>query len=482
MQIAKLLIVDDNTSLLASLARALKREFAILTATDATTARKLFTEQPDIVILDIRLNEQDTQDKTGIELLREFLRAERSVPVIMFSAYSDVETAVECMRLGAVDFLPKSAGINELRQRLKRALENAHLSRQVTQLEERLRQLDPIELIGSSLAVAEIKEQTQMVARDGYVTVLIRGETGTGKELVARAIHRIGWRAREPFVPVAIATLNPNLIETELFGHEAGAFTGAKERRIGFVEKAKRGVLFLDEIGDLPADAQLKLLRFLEERKFSRVGSTEEIEVDVQIVAATNRDLEDAVQQGKIRKDLYFRLKSLQIFLPTLSHRLDDVPLLADHFLTLFRQQGRTKISELDPGTLEKLMSYSWPGNVRELKAVLERAIIYASFKGRQRLEKEDLPLEVLNTAASDFQRLVESKLREGGVDIERELARLELSYIEQALRLTEERKTEAWKLLGLNDRFALLRRAKSLLRSFPAIASEFPLVQKLYG
>ena len=482
MQTAKLLIVDDNTSLLASLARALKREFVILTATEAATARKLFAERPDIVILDIRLNEKDPQDKTGIDLLREFLRAERSVPIIMFSAYSDVETAVECMRLGAVDFLQKSAGINELQQRLKRGLENAQLSRQVTQLEERLRQLDPIELIGASSYIAEIKEQIQMVAQDGYVTVLIRGETGTGKEMVARAIHRIGWRTREPFVTVAIGALNPNLIETELFGHEAGAFTGAQKRRIGFIEKAKRGVLFLDEIGDLPADAQLKLLRFLEERKFSRVGSTEEIDVDVQIVAATNRDLEESVRQEKIREDLYFRLKSLQIFLPTLSQRLEDVPLLANHFLTIFRQQGRTKITELDLKALEKLMSYSWPGNVRELKAVLERAIIYASFKGHQRLEKEDLPLDVLKASASGFQRPIEVGLREGGVDIEVELARLELSYIEQALRLTEERKTEAWKLLGLNDRFALLRRAKSLLKGFPMIAAEFPLVRKLYG
>lgn len=482
MQTAKLLIVDDNANLRAALERALKKEFAILTAADARTARRLFAEQPDIVILDIRLNEQDTQDKTGIDLLQEFLRAERFVPIIMFSAYSDVETAVECMRLGAADFLQKSAGINELRQRLKMALENASLSRHVTQLEERLQQLDPTQLIGSSLQIGEIKDQIQMAARDGYVTVLVRGETGTGKELVARAIHRIGWRAREPFVTVAIAALNPNLIETELFGHEAGAFTGAKERRVGFIEKAKRGILFLDEIGDLPADAQLKLLRFLEERKFSRVGSTEEIEVDVQIITATNRQLEEAVQQEKIREDLYFRLKSLQIFMPALGQRLDDVPLLAGHFLTLFRQQGRTKINELNPEALKKLMSYSWPGNVRELKAVIERAIIYASFKGHQKLEKEDLPLEVLNASASGFQGAVNWRLREGSVCLEKELARLELSYIEQALRLTEERKTEAWKLLGLNDRFALLRRAKSLLKSFPAIALEFPLVQKLYG
>jgi two-component system, NtrC family, response regulator AtoC len=482
-----LLIIDDDKTFLASLERALRRDFSVITASDEASAFSAFGHGPDIVLLDIRLDESDNQNRGGVALLKRFLEAQPGVPVVMTSAYGDIETAVGCMRLGAADFIQKAdffqkgVGLGELRQRLRSALEHARLSRKVEQLEERLERLEPAELVGASPQLQQIKELIHVVARDGYVTVLIRGETGTGKELVAHAIHHLGWRAKGPFVSVAVAALNPNLIESELFGHEAGAFTGARGRRIGYIERAKGGVLFFDEIGDLPSDAQLKLLRFLEERKFSRVGSTHEISIDLQIVCATNRDLEAAVAEGQIRGDLYFRLKSLQIVIPPLRERLGDIPVLASYFLNFFRKQGRTRITEISREAAEAMRRYQWPGNVRELKAVLERANIYANYHSHLRIEKEDLPFELLSAVKTEMRQVPRRDLREG-LELNVELARVELSYIEEALRLTEERKTEAWKLLGLNDRFALLRRAKNLLRTYPALGSEFLTVQKLYG
>jgi len=481
-QIPKLLIVDDDKNFLASLERVLREAFAIQTASDLSEARTAFSHDPDIVLLDIRLDENTPQNKEGVELLKEFVEIRPGLPVIMVSAYGDIETAVECMRIGAEDFIKKPVDIKELRQRLKRVLEHSSLSQKAAQLEERLQKLEPIELIGESDQIQQVKNLIQMVAKDGYVTVLVSGETGTGKELVALAIHRVGWRSKETFIPVAIASLNPNLIESELFGHEAGAFTGAKTRRIGFVEKAKGGVLFLDEIGDLPVEVQVKLLRFLEERKFSRVGSSDSIEIDLQIVAATNRNLDDVVRTGEIRQDLYFRLKSVQILLPPLRERPDDIPALCNHFLKLFLNQGRTRISKVSEEAMVALKEYHWPGNVRELKAALERAIIYANFKKHSQIEEDDLPLEILVQPTPEMGSPFQVHIDEKGIDLDEQLAKWDLTYIEEALRTTEGRKTEAWKLLGLNDRFALHRRVKSIVKRYPQLVSDFPTIQRLYS
>lgn len=483
----RLLIVDDNRSFLAALERALRANFSLSTATNEEDALQAFSAGPDIVLLDIRLDEADAQNRAGVELLKGFLAMRSGTPVVMTSAYGDMDIAVECMRLGAADFIDKAdllqspSGLKELRQRLNSALERARLSRKVEQLEEQLERLEPVEIIGNSPQLSQIKQLLPVVAQDGKVTVLIRGETGTGKELVAQAVHRLGWRSKEPFVSVNIGAFNPSLVESELFGHEAGAFTSATKRRVGYIEKARGGCLLFDEIGDLTPDVQLKLLRFLEERRFSRVGSTVEIQVDVQIVCATNRDLERAVSEGRLREDLYFRLKSLEIVLPSLRDRREDIAPLCEHFLNLFRQQGRSRIQEISSDTARVLLSYDWPGNIRELRAVLERANIYAMYHGHTRLEVEDLPLELL-TAASSPQITPPEPSFDNGLNLSLELARVECAYIERALKLTEERKSEAWKLLGLNDRFALLRRAKGLLQSFPELAREFPTVNKLYG
>lgn len=482
LQKPKLLVVDDDGAYLASLGRALRRKFEVLTASEVEGALREFGANPDLVLLDIRLDEGDSNNRAGVELLISFLEANHQIPVVMTSAYGDVDVAVECMRLGAADFIQKSAGAAELQQRLKTALNHAKLSRKVEHLEERLSQIEPSELIGMSHELQQIKQLIHAVGQDGYATVLIRGETGTGKELVARAIHRAGWRSKEPIVPVTVAALNSQLIESDLFGHEEGAFTGAKKRRVGFIEKAKCGVLFLDEIGELPLDAQLKLLRFLEERKFNRVGSSDEIDIDVQIVAATNRNLEKAVADGQFREDLYFRLKSVQIHVPPLRERAADIPLMVKHFLELLREQGRTRIAEVAADVMDSLIRYQWPGNVRELKATIERASIYANYHAHLRIEKDDIPLEVLNASSSSRLPPPGNVSLEDGIILDKELARVELAYIEKALKLTEERKTEAWKFLGLNDRFALLRKVKTIIKEYPSLIDDFPTVNRLYG
>lgn len=478
----KLLIIDDNKSYLNSLRRSLQQDYQIMMATDQSEANTAFHKGPDIVLLDLRLNDQDEMNREGLDLLNEFHQEQPNLPVVMMTAFGDVNVAVQAMKEGAADFLQKPFDLPKLRSTLANVLERSRLKQRVSYLEQDYARLEPGELIGENPAIDHIRNLVQMAAQDGYVTVLIRGETGTGKELVARAIHRHGWRTKEPFVPVVLAALNSNLFESELFGHEPGAFTGASSRRIGYLEKAKGGVLLLDEVGELPSETQVKLLRFLEERSFSRVGSSDNIEVDVQILVATNRNLEDAINKGQIRQDLYFRLKSLDIFLPPLRERIEDIPLLVRHYLELFSSQGRTKKIEMRTDAMSCLKQYRWPGNIRELKAVLERAIIYANFNKHQFIEKDDLPLEIISPSNQKLETIPTTHIGEDGIDLYRTLARWELAYIEEALRSTKGRKTEAWKLLGLNDRFALHRRVSVLLRKYPQMGVDFSLVRELYS
>ncbi len=477
-----LLIVDDDEQLLASLQRVLADDFKVMLAPEPTAAAVAFDKEPDLVLLDVRFEDVPDGDKEGIRLLRLFLERSPRVPIVMMSAYGDVETAVECMRFGAADFVKKPIDIKEIRQRLRASLERNRVLRRAARLEERLQQIDPAELVGDSPQMLELKRLIRMVAQDGYATVLITGETGTGKELVARAIHKSGWRNDEPFVPVAISSFNPGLVESELFGHETGAFTGARERRIGFLEKAKGGVLFLDEIGDLPEPAQIKLLRFLEERTFARAGSSQELRLDVQVVAATNRNLDQAVADGHIRKDFYYRLKSVQLNLPPLRERLGDIPALTSHFLAMLRRQGRTRIETIGDAAQDALLRHTWPGNVRELKAALERAVIYANQHSHGSIDEDDLPLEVRQPRVAGVTLPVVSMMTGQPVDLEEELVKAELGYIEAALKAAGERKTEAWKFLGLNDRFALRRRLRSLTTKYPALVSGYPTIAKLYA
>ncbi len=263
------------------------------------------------------------------------------------------------------------------------------------------------------------------------------------------------------------------MMEAELFGYEPGAFTDAKERHIGYLEKASKGVLFLDEVGDLPLEVQAKLLRILEEREFQRLGSTEGIRVDVQVVAATNADLEQRVQDGRFRDDLYFRLKVHEIVLPPLRERAEDIPLLVEHFLNLFRQQGK-RVHRIAPQALEVLQQFHWPGNVRQLRNVLESALFWAELHKHRQIELEDLPADVRSEKSTTVHSGVTQAIRDG-FSIDEALARVELTYVEQVLAAVHGKKTEAWRLLGYHDRFALSRRVRRIFEEYPHLKQEFP-------
>jgi DNA-binding NtrC family response regulator len=477
-----LLIVDDDQEFLRVLESALEKEFTVILTSTAEEAKHNLGKGIGLILLDVRLKEEDdTANKDGVRLL-EFIRQTRpEIPVVMMTAYGDIDVAVEAMKLGAADFIQKArADVREFRKALRNALERSRLERKVAELEEDLRRLEPWELVGDAPKIHEVRNLVDIVAQDGYCTVLVRGETGTGKELVARAIHSRGWRKDAPFVAVSLPALPRELAEAELFGHTRGAFTDAREARVGYIEKAQGGVLFLDEIGELAPEIQVKLLRVLETKTFALVGSTQEITVDVQVVTATNRDLEQAIKQGKFREDLYFRLKTIEIPLPPLRQRIEDIALLTDHFLFLFRQQGRTKLAGISPDALMHLAAYSFPGNARELKAIVERATMIASSNRHSLIEMSDLQLKVQQPSGLLPQPTL-MQLSERGIDLGEELARTELDYIQQALCLTEGKKTEAWRLLGLNDRFALRRRVKRIGEAYPDLINIFPLVSRLY-
>lgn len=473
-----LLVVDDNEDFLRSVSRALQSDYEVRTARTKPEAERMLSPPPDVVLLDVRLRDEDPSNQEGIEVLRLLRERLPQVPVLMITAYGDIELAVECMKMGAMDFIQKArADIREIRARLARALEQARMMQRVRELEQELALIEPWQIVGDSPAIREVKRMVEAVARDGYTTVLIRGETGTGKELVARAIHASGWRRSGPFVAIALATLPPTTVGAELFGYERGAFTDARERRIGYLERAHRGVLFLDEIGDLPPEMQAQLLRFLEEREFQRLGSTSPVKVDVQVIAATNADLEGLVRQGKFREDLYYRLKVYEIRLPPLREHVEDIPALVEHFLRLFRERGR-RVVGVTPEVLEVFRHYDWPGNVRQLRNVLEVATFRAELRGSPWIEPADLPSEV--RSAQGRAELPSAGLGvgdEAGLSIHEALARLELAWAERALRMTGGKKTEAWRVLGYRDRFTFTRRIRRLLARYPHLAEEFPLL-----
>jgi two-component system response regulator AtoC len=476
----KILIVDDNDEYREALEQALSGEFAVASAGSIAQARDLLDQEISIALVDVRLREGQN-DRDGLDLLESIRQMFPEMPVVMMTAYADIDLAVDALRLGATDFVQKARiDIREFRKVLHNALRHADLKRRNEDLEEQLRRMEPWELVGEDPKLQSVQEMVYVAARDSHCTVMIRGETGSGKELVARAIHSRGPRKDKPFVAVSIPYLPPELVPTGLFGHARGAFTDAKESRVGYVEKAQGGVLFLDEIGELNHDVQRALLRFLETRTFARVGSTEEITVDVQIVCATNENLERAIAQRRFREDLYYRLQSMVIWVPPLRERISDVPLLVDHFLSLFREQGRTKVAGISPAALAKLKNYAYPGNVRELSTILSRSMMLASVHGNFLIEPADLPQEVSATTTAKGQS-TEIVFGENGVDLDEVLAMTELRYVEEALKISDGRKTDAWKLLALNDRFALWRRVKRIFELYPHLKESFPVVRDAY-
>jgi DNA-binding NtrC family response regulator len=384
-----ILVVDDDPGVRESFRLILEDHYDVVDVPDGPSALDVVRASPiDLVLLDIRLPGMD-----GIEVLERIKAIDERVEVILVTAVKTVRTAVAAMKLGAFDYLTKPFEEDELLSLASRALERRTLEREVALLRSELaRTHDLDEIVGEHPVMEKLHGLIAQVARTS-TTVLITGESGTGKELVARAIHRNGPRREGPFVAVNPAAIVESLIESELFGHERGAFTGAHQRKLGKFELAQGGTLFLDEIGMLRAELQAKLLRVLQEREIERVGGTRSIKIDVRVIAATNTNLKDAVSRGTFREDLFYRLNVVPIVVPPLRERAQDVPLLAEHFLRRDTRDFNKRIEGLSPEAVAALQAYRWPGNVRELENVIERCVVLAEGPV---IQLNDLPLDVL--------------------------------------------------------------------------------------
>lgn len=369
---ASILIVDDEKHTREGLQLALEDEYDVYLASDADQAFNLLDSQPfDVVLTDLRMS-----GKSGLKVIDYSLTMAQKPICIMMTAYGNVETAVEAMKRGAFDFLTKPVNLERLEILIKRALNSKKIQVENEVLHQRLDQKFSFKgIIGNSAALEAVIDRVKLVA-PSKATVLVEGETGTGKELIAQAIHQNSDRSRKAFVAVNCAALPSNLLESELFGHEKGAFTGAVEKRVGRFEASDNGTLFLDEIGEIDASTQVKLLRFLESKTFERVGSIKPIEVDVRLVCATNQNLKELVESGDFREDLYYRLNVVSIFLPPLRERKEDIPLLLSHFLNHYAKDNGVPIPELDPSAIRILQDYKWPGNIRELRNFAENTVV----------------------------------------------------------------------------------------------------------
>ena len=390
-----LLIVDDEKPTREGLRAALEDRYDVYVAEDAANAMNLLeAERFDVLLTDFRLPNED-----GMKLILRAKSLAKPPVCILMTAYGSEDLAVQAIKKGADDYIPKGRmQIEELEMRIARALRGQSLEEENQALRRQLDVKFGLEnIIGKSEVMKEVFEIVQTIAAARAATVLILGESGTGKELIAKAIHQLSPRAKQAMVTVHCAALSPTLLESELFGHEKGAFTGAHERRIGRFEEANGGTLFLDEIGEIDASTQVKLLRFLGERTFERVGSNKTLSSDVRVIAATNKNLADMVKVGTFREDLYFRLKVVEVKLPPLRERRSDIPLLAGAFMREFSKENQKPVRDMTPEAMEVLMKYPWPGNVRELRAAIEGAVVLC--RG-EKIVPRDLPENVRNLEA----------------------------------------------------------------------------------
>jgi len=370
--VPSVLIVDDEKHTREGLQQALQENYDVSVASNADEAFNLMDVQEfEVIVTDLRM-----PGKSGLKVIDKALALPNKPAVIMMTAYGSIDNAVEAMKRGAVDFLTKPVNIERLEVLIQRALKTKTLEVEVKQLHERLdEKFSFAGIIGNSEKLREVIDRVKLVA-PSKATILIEGESGTGKELIAQAIHQSSPRARGPFIAVHCAALSESLLESEIFGHERGAFTGANERRIGRFEAADGGTLFLDEISEISQSTQVKLLRFLETKSIERVGGNKPIELDVRLVAATNRHLEQMVKDGKFREDLFFRLNVIRITLPPLRARAEDIPLLLTHYIKIFADENKVPPITIEPGALHTLQGYPWPGNIRELRNFAENAVV----------------------------------------------------------------------------------------------------------
>jgi nitrogen regulation protein NR(I) len=455
-----ILIVDDDKSIRYSLKRMLEGSFAILTAQNGEEAlQRVRDNSPDLILMDIKMPGQ-----SGMDVLKEIKGIDPKILVIMMTAYGTTETAIEAMKYGAFDYIIKPFPIPQMKELVEKAISLRKLMKEeVTYAQgEDEKQAEGKEerIIGASPKMQEIYKLVGQISQSD-ITVLLRGESGTGKELLARAIYHHSLRSNQTFLPLNCAAIPDTLLESELFGHEKGAFTGAISRRIGKLEQCQGGTVFLDEIGDMSLPTQAKLLRILQERSFERLGGMETIKVDVRFIVATNKDLETAITNGQFREDLYYRLNVVSITVPPLRDRKEDIPELVSYFLKRFNQGLRKRVGGISPGAMKTILSYGWPGNVRQLENVLKRAMVLCQgewiLEDQLVLEKswdkggieeplgkkpvEDL-LDIL------FEELSKGTVSSGEVDI---LSTIEKGMIRRALQKMKGNQVQAAQLLGMN-------------------------------
>jgi DNA-binding NtrC family response regulator len=444
----RVLVVDDERGVQESLRLLLKDEHDVVTVGSVDAALRALGEAPaDLVLLDLVM-----PGRSGLDLLRELSEGGDAPPVLVVSATRAISAAVEAMKLGAVDFVTKPFEVEGLRIRVRQMLEHRALEQEVVRLRDEVAERSRLgRLIGRSESMRSVYRTIERVAAS-RAGVLITGESGTGKELVAHAIHDLGPRAAGPFVVVNCAAIPHTLMESELFGHEKGAFTDARERRAGKFEAAHGGTIFLDEVGELAPAVQAKLLRALQDRSIDRVGSTHPVPVDVRVVAATNRDLEREVEAGRFRVDLYYRIHVVPIALPPLRERREDIRLLAESFLARSRAEAGRGPSRLSPAASVALERYAWPGNVRELENAIERAVALAD---GPTIEVSDLPEEIQLAGRTEALR---DEVRAGLLDLETAVTRFETQLIREALERTEGNQTRAAEQLGLTRRVLKLK------------------------
>jgi len=440
---ANILIVDDDRGHLTSLRTVIRSwGYEVATAEDGLEAVEAAKDsQVDLILMDVRMTTM-----SGIEALERIKRYNPSIPIIIMTAYSSVESAVEALKGGAYDYLIKPFDFDVLKLSIERACEHAGLKAENEDLRARLQEdFERPDIIGKSAAMKALMDMLAMVA-PSEATVMITGESGTGKELIAKSLHYNSTRKAHPLVTVNCAALSESLLESELFGHEKGAFTGADRRREGRFMQADGGTIFLDEVGETSSRMQAKLLRVLQEKEIQRVGSEAVLQVDVRVVAATNRDLEEDVQAGRFREDLFYRLNVMHLAVPPLRDRQEDIPLLAQHFLEKYARRNRKTVKGFAPLAMDMLLKYDWPGNVRELENAIERAVILLS--GEHVTEKQ-LPLRIVRQHPDHDVTAAGTAVP--ATDGTRTLEDMEKEAIEATLAATDGNKSETARRLGIS-------------------------------
>jgi DNA-binding NtrC family response regulator len=456
------LIVEDEPKMRRLLELNLVEEgYVVRTATDAETALKMLSAEPvNVILTDVKL-----PGMTGLEFLRAAKRANAATPVIVMTAYGTVESAVDAMKAGANDYILKPFSMEEIKLVIRKELDVHRLREENRSLREALGQRYRFEnIVAHSAKMQEVLAAVERVAATN-ATVLLGGESGVGKDLIARALHQHSRRAQGPFVKINCTAIPENLLESELFGYEKGAFTGAVAAKAGKFELADQGTIFLDEIGDMPGALQAKLLRVLQEREFEHLGGTKTLKVDVRIIAATNQDLRAALEQGTFREDLYYRLNVVPISIPPLREHKEDIPYLVDHFVARFSGESQKPVSGITPAALKRLMEFHWPGNVRELENIIERAVVMAA--GTQ-IDVGDIHLDTPPASSEQRPPQLSADDKNPWLPPGRTLEQFEDDIIREAVRRAGGNKSQAARLLGLSRNALRYRLSKLGLSDEP--------------